>query len=72
MSASLKPDLIKAGWVESIGLNWEMFACRDLSSGHEVHATHYILGLLGPGTVFCQLIPRLNYQEDIPGPRGTE
>jgi hypothetical protein len=41
MSASLKHDLIKAGWVESIGLSWEMIAYRDLSSGHEVHATQY-------------------------------
>jgi hypothetical protein len=72
MSASHKHHLIKAGWVGSMGLSWEMFACRYLSSGHEVHAMQYILGFLGPGTACCHLIPSLKYQEDIPGSSGTE
>jgi hypothetical protein len=59
MSASLKHHMNKAGWVGSMGLSREMFACRDLLSGHEVHATQHILVFLGPGTACCHLIPSL-------------
>jgi hypothetical protein len=72
MSASHKHHLIKDGWVGSMGLSWEMFACRNLLRRHEVHATQYILGFLGLGTAFCHLIRSFKYQEDIPGPSGTE